>query len=291
MYERILLALDAGRVASAAVPVVAELAGRSDTEVLVVHVRDIERELRTRYEAEQLVERTVGRLRALGVRARGEVRTIVRGDVARTLLQSAAWFDADMVVLGSHGRSELGGLLLGSVGQRVAAGTGAAVMLVHGEPERASRRWRRRLCRVLLAVDHGERAEAAVQAALGLCREHRAAVTVVHVHSVFESPGYARRYVASIADRFAGAGVDARAESLAAALPGVPVQIAEAAERANADVIVIGSRRRGELAAILLGSVARELVRLTTRPVLMADVPAPADEPAGGPPAVPQEVR
>jgi len=25
--------------------------------------------------------------------------------------------------------------------------------------------------------------------------------------------------------------------------------------------------------------------------VLMADVPAPADEPAGGPPAVPQEVR
>jgi nucleotide-binding universal stress UspA family protein len=291
VYERILLALDAGRVASAAVPVVAELAGRSGAEVLVVHVRDIERELRTRYEAEQLVERTVGRLRALGVRARGEVRTIVRGDVSRAILQSAAWFDADMVVLGSHGRGELGGLLLGSVGQRVAAGTGAAVMLVHGEPGRPSRRWRRQLGRVLLAVDHGERAEAAVQAALALCRQHRAAVTVVHVHSIFESPGYARRYVASIADRFASAGVDARAESLAAALPGVPVQIADAAERANADVIVIGSRRRGELSAILLGSVARELVRLTTRPVLMADVPARVDEPAGGPPPVHQEVR
>jgi len=271
MYERILLALDAQRVAAAAVPVVAALAGAPDAEVLVVHVRDIERELRTRYEAQQLVDRTVGRLRAAGVRARGEARSVAAGDVATDLLDSARWFRADLIVLGSHGRGELGGLLLGSVGQRVAAGTDAAVVLVHGDPRERSRRWPTSIRRILLAVDRSEREEAAIRAALGLCRQHGASVSIVHVHPAYELPSSARDHVAGIAGRFHRAGAGASAVSPAAGFDGVPVQIADLAERTGADLIVIGSRRRGGLAAVLLGSTARALVRVTARPVLLAE--------------------
>lgn len=273
MYEKILLALDAERLVASGVPVVANLARAAKAEVLVVHVRDIERELRTRYEAKQLVDRTVARLRKGGVKARGEVRTISDGRVADALLDSAARFGADLIALGSHGRSKLGGLLLGSVGQQVAAGTPAAVMLVHGDAGHPSRRWPTQIRMVLLAVDRSERAEAAIQTALNLCRQHGAAASVLYVEPVFEGIDSARRYVSGIVDRFLEAGVDARAEGVGS-VAGVPVQIIEAAERTDADLIVIGSRRRGELAAVVMGSMARELVRLTARPVLLAEAPA-----------------
>src|SRR5690242_20409973 len=141
MYRRIVLAVDAQRVADAAVRAVVQLAVTSHSEVLVVHVRDIERGLRTRFEDEHLVDHVVARLRDAGVTARGEVRTISNGDVADALVDSAERFGADVIALGSHGRSELGGLLLGTVGQRVAARTDRPVMLVHGDPTRPSRRW------------------------------------------------------------------------------------------------------------------------------------------------------
>jgi nucleotide-binding universal stress UspA family protein len=92
MFRRILLAVDAQRVADAAVPAVAQLAASSHVEVLVVHVRDIERGLRTRFEDEHLVDHVVARLRDAGVTARGEVRTIANGDVADAMLDSAGRF-------------------------------------------------------------------------------------------------------------------------------------------------------------------------------------------------------
>ena len=282
MYERILLALDAGRLAAPAVSVVARLASAPEAEVLVVHVRDIERRLRTRYEAQELVDRTVARLREAGVRARGEVRTISDRGIAEALVDSAERFGADLVALGSHGRSELGGLLLGSVGQRVAAGTRAAVLLVHGDAGGPSTRWPKRIRTVLLAVDKSERAEPAIRAAADLGRRHGARVSVLYVEPVLESPASARRYVGEVVGRLRAGGIDAEGEGLAG-VGGVPIQIVEAAERTDADVIVIGSSRRGELAAVLVGSVARELVRLTARPVLLAASIPNAAAAAGSP--------
>jgi nucleotide-binding universal stress UspA family protein len=270
MFRRILLAVDAQRVADAAVPAVAQLAASSHVEVLVVHVRDIERGLRTRFEDEHLVDHVVARLRDAGVTARGEVRTIANGDVADALLDSAGRFGADVIALGSHGRSELGGLLLGTVGQRVAARTDRPVILVHGDPTRPSRRWPARIHRILLAVDRNDQCEHAVKAAHELALQHRAAVVVQYVDPVFESVSSAQRFVRGIVGRLRSDGVVAWSAGLAG-VGHVASQIAAEAERVDADVVVVGSRRRRELAALVLGSVTRELVRRTTRPVLLAD--------------------
>jgi nucleotide-binding universal stress UspA family protein len=270
MYRRILLAVDAQRVADAAVRAVAQLAASRDAEVMAVHVRDTERGLRTRFEDQHLVEHVVARLRDAGVTARGEVRTISNGDVADTLLDSAERFGADVIALGSHGRSELGGLLLGTVGQRIAARTDRPVMLVRGDPTRPSHRWPARIDRILLAVDRNEQRERAIQAARELAREHRAAVVVQYVDPVFESVSSAQRFVRGIVGRLRTDGVVTWSAGLAG-MGDVASQIAAAAERIDADVIVVGSRRRRDLAALVLGSVTRDLVRRTTRPVLLAD--------------------
>lgn len=270
MYERILLALDARGLAVSAVPAVAELAGTGRSEVLVLHLQSIEPQTRTKEQADQLVEQTVAQLRGRGVAARAELRTISSGRVADALVDGARQFGADLIALGSHGRSELGGLLLGSVGQEVAARTPAAVMLVHDGAGRPSRRWPDRIRMILLAVDRSTRAEAAIRTTMKLCDQHRASVSVLYVEPVFEAPTSAQHYVRGVVDRLLGASIDARAEGFGS-VGSVPIQIADAAERTDADLIVIGSRRRGELAALVLGSVARELVRLTTRPVLLAE--------------------
>lgn len=282
MYRRILLAVDAQRVANAAVPAVARMAKASNGEVLVVHVRDIERGLRVRFEDQRLVDRVVARLRDAGVTARGEVRTISNGDVADALVDSARRFGADVIAMGSHGRSNLGGLLLGTVGQRVAAKAQCAMVLVNGDPTGPSRRWPDRIERILLAVDRNEQSERAVEAASELGRQHGAEVVVQHVDPVFESVSTARRFVRDIVQRLRADGVTARDAGLAG-MGDVAYQIATQADRVDADVIVVGSRRRGDLAALVLGSVTRDLVRRTTRPVLLAET-TEREEPPARPP-------
>jgi len=60
--------------------------------------------------------------------------------------------------------------------------------------------------------------------------------------------------------------------------------IAAEADRIDADVIVIGSRRRGDLAALVLGSLTRDLLRRTTRPVLLAEASEHRETDAGAAP-------
>ena len=274
MYREILLGLDATGLADAAIPAVAQMAAPG-AEVLVIHVRGGEREPRTRDEDQRMVDDAVDRLRSAGIAAHGQVRTAPDGDVAAALVDAARLVDADLIAMGSHGRGELGGLFLGTVGHRVAARTGCAVMLVHREPGGPSRLWPDRIERILLAVDRSGHGERAIETAAELGLEHGAAIVVQHVEPVIESPASARRFVQEIVDRLRSRGLRARTAGLAG-VGGVATQLAATAGRIDADLVVVGSRRRGDVGAVVLGSVTRELVQRTARPVLLAGTGARA---------------
>lgn len=47
--------------------------------------------------------------------------------------------------------------------------------------------------------------------------------------------------------------------------------VAEIAADWNADLIVVGSSRMGDIGSLLLGSVSHDLLHMTDRPVLIAD--------------------
>lgn len=69
-----------------------------------------------RNDGRRLIERAVSRLRE----ARFTVEsTLVEGDVRRAILDEAAAWPADLIVLGSHGRTGLTRLLLGSVSEAI----------------------------------------------------------------------------------------------------------------------------------------------------------------------------
>lgn len=125
MFQKVLLAVDGSEHSAKAVPVAADIAKKSDGEVLVFHVREYQvarggaYPLENGLQAQELVDEVTASLSAEGVKARGIVEPHIVGQAARAILNEAAAEGADAIVMGSRGRSDLAGLLLGSVAHKV----------------------------------------------------------------------------------------------------------------------------------------------------------------------------
>jgi nucleotide-binding universal stress UspA family protein len=130
MYEKLLVAVDhsdsTGRVIGAA----RELALLADSEVWVLHLRELHvpgkvpvgpglADDETTAEAQATVDTMVGDLAMAGVKAHGEVRHTVFGYAAREIVEDAKRHDVDAIVMGSRGRGDLAGLVLGSTAHKV----------------------------------------------------------------------------------------------------------------------------------------------------------------------------
>ena len=131
---RILLAIDDPDYSQKAVATAATLAAVSDGEIVVLHVRELERSpeppVETRAEATQMVRHTVERLIDEGVNAWGELGWAPRSDIADEIVRAAGGIGADLIVLGSRGLSGLGALLLGSVAHKVLRHAPCPVVIV-----------------------------------------------------------------------------------------------------------------------------------------------------------------
>jgi nucleotide-binding universal stress UspA family protein len=135
MFEKIVAAVDSDPERSAKVLEAAkELALACNSEVLVAHVRELERtlsmvgsaghagippalHLESEELARELVDTAVATLRSAGVEARGQVGPAT-GSTARELLNIAREFDSTVIVVADRG-SQVSDLLLGSVAHRI----------------------------------------------------------------------------------------------------------------------------------------------------------------------------
>jgi universal stress protein A len=77
--------------------------------------------------ARTLVERIAGELRRVGLTAQTEV---LIGDVTKTILDRAAEWRADLIMVGSHGQRSIRDFLLGSVAESVVRRAGCSVAVV-----------------------------------------------------------------------------------------------------------------------------------------------------------------
>jgi len=140
MFKTIVIGLDGSDGAAAAIPVAVDLARASGGEIVIAHVverfaargdmapvnpneDEIEREIAARAE----------RLNAGGVDARVETATVVLGGPAPCIEEIAEAAGADLIVVGSQGRSAIGELLVGSVPDRLLRISKRPVLVVPAE--------------------------------------------------------------------------------------------------------------------------------------------------------------
>lgn len=126
MYERLLVAIDHSEITERVLEAARNLASLSQAEVWVLHLR--EREVlpragviptESRDDARAEVEAAVEKLLKAGINARGEVRDTVFGYAARDIVDDAQEHNVSVIVMGSRGRGDLAGLVLGSTAHKV----------------------------------------------------------------------------------------------------------------------------------------------------------------------------
>lgn len=278
-FERILLATDGSLQSNAATETAITVAKASAASVRVVHVwnleirdRDGHWTLESRAEADDLVEAAVKRIADAGIAASGEILHSDDKHIADAVAAAARAFDANLVVVGSRGLSEWQAMRKHSVSHELLTKLDCPVLVVGGNPLVAAAG-----LRVMLAIAGGDDVETGVRAAAAAAPGIDSMVLVAHVRSaVFSQQGVsfierddeARSTVASAIKLLKERGLTG--ETLVSEAGPVAPRIADIAKAWGADLIVTGSGRSGNLSALLLGSVAHDLMHVSDRPVLVA---------------------
>jgi len=137
---KILAAIDDSKHSEAAINVVANYFKPQTTEVRILHVltpivlsappqmsRGYAPELEEqRTQARAFVDKCAQQLRAAGYKVDS---TVESGDIRETIIDSAARWHADLILLGSHGHKGMGRLLLGSVAESVVRHANCSVLV------------------------------------------------------------------------------------------------------------------------------------------------------------------
>ena len=213
-----------------------------------------------------------------------DVTTEIRdGQPWREILAAARELPADLVALGTHGRSGFERFLLGSVTEKLLAILPCPTLTVCHEEQRT---WEKPslVKRLLCATDFSPAAAGAVAMALTLAEKTRAEVTLVHVIDALPEAGGHLNYAVPEIAPLRKVLEEVAAPRLQAAAPeflpnGLKVEkrmvigrahekILEIADEESADLIVLGSRGHGLLGRLLFGSISGCVVREAKCPVL-----------------------
>lgn len=203
------------------------------------------------------------------------------GVPADAILKEAEDVDARLIVVGTHGRTGLDRLRLGSVAETVLTKAPWPVLTgcAAGGSSAPAKASRAAVSRLLVAVDFSASSRAAFRFAVLLAKRWRAKIVMVHV----AEPSGISRPKSVQSDESSRGRIERRFERLISAcragqmvgdkivLQGDdPVEaILDQAKRVNAGVLVMGTSGRRGLNLLLLGSVARSVVRKAACPVLV----------------------
>jgi nucleotide-binding universal stress UspA family protein len=213
------------------------------------------------------------------------------GDVREEILGIVKDIDIDLVVMGTHGKSYIERMLLGSVTERMLRKLPVPVLTVsHLDREKEMHKpGPVPLQRILYATDLSEESEPGLAFAMRLARELDARLTVTHVvepiNSSLLSPEMAtylsefsakmRDYAKERLSRFVALESDGTVPTTTVLAEGFPADaINKIAAKSKADLIVINLQGRGLLDRALLGSTAERVIRTATVPVLSLPLPA-----------------
>ena len=253
MYDEILVPTDGSDVAERAGTLAVRMATFFDADLTVVSVEEPGDAAR----AERAVEAIEETAREAGLTPRTEIIDPEEA-IHRAIIDAAEEHGADVVVMGTHGRTGIGRFLLGSVAEQTIQESPIPIVTVHEDTVIDLE-----VDAVLVPTDGSTGAEAATDHAIDL-----AADTGATIHALYATSGGREANpspVEGVRERAEAAGV----EVVTATRRGRPYEsIAGYVAEANIDIVVMGSHGRTGLRRYLLGSVTERTVRFSPVPVV-----------------------
>jgi nucleotide-binding universal stress UspA family protein len=203
------------------------------------------------------------------------------GDPAREILAEAA--SADLIVMGTHGRSGFERFVLGSVAEAVVRKAPCSVLTIPLTARSAVSSVPVAFRRIVAAVDFSEVSMEGLRQAASLALETDAHLTVMHVIEVPEhlalwiervdGISHVRAWVEA-AQEYLRLAVDPETRQYAHVEPRVETgrayrEILRVADEQRADLIVVGAHGHGLVEQMFVGSTAQHVVRRAGCPVLI----------------------
>lgn len=292
-FKRILCPVDLSELSVRTLAYAGAIASRYDAQLTVLHVVPsfTRMDVRTALEPVSLVypvsrEEVLEQLRqtvaAAGLGEGSVALTAEAGEAAATVVDQALATRADLLVMGTHGRSGFDRFFLGSVAEKVLRKAPCPVLTVppHAPATPPSEV---ALRTILCPVDFSSAALEAFGFALDLARRSDASVVLVHAIEFLaeEEPLETAHFNVPEFQSYLLEDARQRLESLVSAEPrlnrGVRTVIVvgrahhgilHIAANEGADLIVMGAQGRGGAALALFGSTTQQVVRGATCPVL-----------------------
>ncbi|ELZ05025.1 UspA domain-containing protein [Natrialba chahannaoensis JCM 10990] len=279
MYDTILVPTDGSTVATDAGRYAVGIAKQFDATLHILSVLEQGLVDDDKSESELAVNELCHRAEDHGLEVTTEVRE--QGDgVHEEILVSADEHGADLIVMGTTGRSGLGRFLLGSVAKQTLQESSVPVATVHEETTA-----KRGFERILVPTDGSYSAATALEHAVDLAVETGARLHIVHVNA--ESPIEGTETIDLSNEVEVGLDpVDDALEFLHesqldvvdVSIPSgrVDQEILATAATFDVDCIVMGTHGETGLRRYLLGSTTERIVRFASVPVI--GISAPRDE-------------
>lgn len=283
MQKRILVPLDGSALADRIVRQVERLLVRKDHEVVLLGVVEPEADLAARDERLRDTRDHLETIRDALVE-RGAVASVrvVVGDPVEEVVAQAERLQPELVAMATHGRSGLSRFVRGSVTEQVIRACPAPVLVANPRALDAMG-GELRFERILVPLDGSEVSLGILPLVEEFARLYESEVVLMRVE--WTVPVAAAPYPAEVATlrppkeveasleparrRLEQAGVRARA--LAAYGPEA-LEILEAAERERVDLVAMSTHGRRGLSRWVFGSVAEQVLRHCTRPLLVRRV-------------------
>jgi nucleotide-binding universal stress UspA family protein len=180
--QNLLFATDLSHASASAIPYVLEFARIYGARVCAVHVRTGNWDKTQEGEADRLREVLKGVPHEFLVVPGGPIALKERGDTPTTLLGLVGTKNIDLIVVGTHGRSGLGRVLIGSVAETMVREASCPVLTV-GPRLMFEPKWSLKIKEVLYATDLTPSSEGASQYAISLAQESEARLTILNVVS------------------------------------------------------------------------------------------------------------
>lgn len=211
-----------------------------------------------------------------------DLRVLEAERVHRTILAEQAASGADLLVLGTHGRSGFQHLVLGSITEKVIRQAGCPTLVVPPRAPDLRPDAPIRTARILCPIDFSESSKKAFAEARALALATGARLTALAVvdiaYELRDSAMLANIDVEAIArttesetrrrlDELVGR--DTSSIEAVVASGSAPVTVLERAAQEGSDLIVMGVHGRGALDLGLFGSTTHQVIRRATCPVLI----------------------